>query len=438
MPQTIVSIQNLSKYYRLGVVGSGTLREDLNRWWARARGKPDPLLKVGGMDAGKRKDGQIWALRDVDLDIKRGEILGIIGRNGAGKSTLLKILSRITAPTSGRVIIRGRVGSLLEVGTGFHPELTGRENIYLNGTILGMKKDEVARKFDEIVEFSEISPFIDTPVKRYSSGMSVRLAFAVAAHLDPEIMIVDEVLAVGDAAFQQKCLGKIGTVATDGRTVLFVSHNMGSVAKLCRSCVWLDRGSVRDTGSPESIIPRYLATSTFSTGSIGFNETESRTVTEAWIESVQILKESGSVSVLFTTMDPVVVRINVSIESLLPEIGVSIRVAKLDGTTVIHSVNLVDDTPREFRPGRWSFDCRIPPNTLNRGMYSVSVFADIPYKKWISKKEDILTFEVAPHGPAFRRYPPNVWQGACSPAAVTWHEQQHSAVGPVDDRSARN
>ena len=204
----VIQVEHLSKYYRLGLIGGGTLREDVNRWWANLRGQPDPLLRIGESDHGNRKDGQLWALRDINFEVKQGEILGIIGRNGAGKSTLLKILSRITAPTEGRIKIRGRVGSLLEVGTGFHPELTGRENIYLNGTILGMTRPEVSRKLDEIVEFAEMAQFIDTPVKRYSSGMTVRLAFAVAAHLEPEILIIDEVLAVGDARFRRSVWGR--------------------------------------------------------------------------------------------------------------------------------------------------------------------------------------------------------------------------------------
>lgn len=240
---TVIRVEHLSKQYRLGMIGGATLREDLSRWWALKRGKPDPLAKVGSGDGRAARIGEpFWALRDVSFEVKQGEILGIIGRNGAGKSTLLKILSRITAPTEGVVKVKGRIGSLLEVGTGFHPELTGRENIYLNGAILGMSRREVDRKLDEIVAFSECEQFIDTPVKRYSSGMYVRLAFAVAAHLDPEILIVDEVLAVGDAAFQKKCLGKMGDVSREGRTVLFVSHNMASVQALCRDAIVLDQG----------------------------------------------------------------------------------------------------------------------------------------------------------------------------------------------------
>ena len=254
----VIHVEHLSKHYRLGLIGGGTLREDLHRWWAKARGRPDPLLKIGETDHGNRVGGELWALRDVSFQVQEGEILGIIGRNGAGKSTLLKILSRITAPTTGQVKIRGRVGSLLEVGTGFHPELTGRENIYLNGAILGMKKAEIDRKLDEIIDFAEIEQFIDTPVKRYSSGMYVRLAFAVAAHLEPEILVVDEVLAVGDAAFQKKCLGKMGEVATQGRTVLFVSHQMAAIQRLCSRVLVLSRGQQSFNGGTEDAISHYL------------------------------------------------------------------------------------------------------------------------------------------------------------------------------------
>lgn len=253
---TAISIQNVSKAYRLGVIGHGTLREDLQSWWARVRGKEDPNRIIGSKEA--IEGDTLWALRDVSFDVEQGSVWGIIGANGAGKSTLLKILSRVTAPTSGQIKVRGRVASLLEVGTGFHPELTGRENIFLNGAILGMTKAEVRKKFDEIVAFSEIEKFIDTPVKRYSSGMYVRLAFAVAAHLDPEILVVDEVLAVGDAAFQKKCLGKMGAVAKEGRTVLFVSHNMGAVRGLTHKAVLLEHGRVLMMGDKNEVIQRYL------------------------------------------------------------------------------------------------------------------------------------------------------------------------------------
>jgi len=256
---TVISVENLSKTYRLGQIGTGTFANDLAVWWAKARGKPNPLLKIGQADHGNRDGEDLWALKDVSFSVEQGEVLGIIGKNGAGKSTLLKILSRVTAPTSGQVKVKGRIASLLEVGTGFHPELTGRENIYLNGAILGMTRQEVTRKFDEIVDFAGVGKFIDTPVKRYSSGMYVRLAFAVAAHLDPEILVVDEVLAVGDAEFQKKCLGKMGEVAKEGRTVLFVSHNMAAVQNLCTRGIFLESGKLAFTSSSQKVVEFYLS-----------------------------------------------------------------------------------------------------------------------------------------------------------------------------------
>ncbi len=260
MSQTVISVENLSKSYRLGQIGTGTLSRDLEVWLAKLRGKPNPLLRIGEKDHGNQDGETLWALKDVSFQVQQGEVLGIIGRNGAGKSTLLKILSRVTAPTSGVIKVKGRIASLLEVGTGFHPELTGRENIYLNGAILGMTKQEITRKFDEIVAFAEIEKFIDTPVKRYSSGMYVRLAFAVAAHLESEILLVDEVLAVGDAEFQKKCLGKMGDVASkEGRTVLFVSHNMGAIKQICNSGIEIKGGVIVNSGDIDSIISEYFS-----------------------------------------------------------------------------------------------------------------------------------------------------------------------------------
>jgi len=257
---TVIQIENLWKEYRLGVIGYGTLTADLQSWWAKVCGKEDPNSKIPLLKGQEKQieGDHFWALRGIDLQVNQGEVLGIIGRNGAGKSTLLKILSRVTAPTRGRVMVKGRIASLLEVGTGFHPELTGRENIFLNGAILGMSKQEIRAKFDEIVDFSGVADFIDTPVKRYSSGMYVRLAFAVAAHLEPEIMIVDEVLAVGDLQFQEKCLGKMESVGRQGRTVLFVSHNVGAVEKLCGSVVWIENGVVEKQGDKSEVIEQYM------------------------------------------------------------------------------------------------------------------------------------------------------------------------------------
>lgn len=255
---TVISVENLSKTYHLGQIGTGTFTNDLKVGWAKMRGKPNPLLRIGETDHGNRDGEELWALKDVSFTVEQGEVLGIIGRNGAGKSTLLKILSRVTAPTSGRIRVRGRVASLLEVGTGFHPELTGRENIYLNGAILGMTKNDVHSRFEKIVEFAEIQQFIDTPVKRYSSGMYVRLAFSVAAHLEPDILLVDEVLAVGDAAFQKKCLGRMSDIGRDGRTILFVSHYIPTIVKLCARSLLIGNGSVILDGPSTEITRMYL------------------------------------------------------------------------------------------------------------------------------------------------------------------------------------
>ncbi|UYZ57458.1 ABC transporter ATP-binding protein [Hymenobacter latericus] len=260
MSDIAIQVENLGKLYRLGEIGTGTLSQDLSRWWARVRGKEDPFALVGETND-RTVRGQsdfVWSLKDVSFEVKQGEVLGIIGRNGAGKSTLLKILSKVTAPTTGRVKIQGRIASLLEVGTGFHPELTGRENIFLNGAILGMNKSEIRKKFDEIVDFSGVERYIDTPVKRYSSGMYVRLAFAVAAFLEPEILIVDEVLAVGDAEFQKKCLGRMKDVSVNGgRTVLFVSHNMDAVRSLCTRGVYMQNGGLHSSGEISEVVANY-------------------------------------------------------------------------------------------------------------------------------------------------------------------------------------
>jgi lipopolysaccharide transport system ATP-binding protein len=262
MSDIAIKIENLSKQYRLGVVGTGTLAHDLKRWWAvNVRGKEDPYLKIGetNQQNARGESEYVWALKDINLEVKKGEVLGIIGRNGAGKSTLLKILSRVTKPTSGTISYRGRIASLLEVGTGFHPEMTGRENIYMNGAIMGMTRAEITGKLDEIIAFAGVERYIDTPVKRYSSGMKVRLGFAVAAHLEPEILVVDEVLAVGDAEFQKKAIGKMQDVSHEqGRTVLFVSHNMAGIKTLCTSALILLDGVMDYKGRTHDVIGRYL------------------------------------------------------------------------------------------------------------------------------------------------------------------------------------
>ena len=262
---TAIEFDHVGKQYRLGLVSMGTLSHDLNRWWAmNVRHKEDPYLKIGETNdrSTKGSSDYVWALKDIDFKVEQGDVVGIIGRNGAGKSTLLKLLSKVTGPTVGEIRARGRIGSLLEVGTGFHPEMTGRENIYMNGAILGMTKPEITNKLDEIIDFSGCERYIDTPVKRYSSGMMVRLGFAVAAHLDPEILVVDEVLAVGDAEFQKKAIGKMQDVSQgEGRTVLFVSHNMASIRALCNNGILLENGMVKKTGYIDDVVDSYMSSS---------------------------------------------------------------------------------------------------------------------------------------------------------------------------------
>ncbi len=300
MPETVIEINNLGKQYRLGQLSSRSVGEDLNRWWYQIRGKEDPYLKIGEENDRtlKASSNYVWALNDINIKVEKGEVLGIIGRNGAGKSTLLKILSRTTSPTIGEYKIKGKVTSLLEVGTGFHPELSGRDNIFLNGAILGMKKKEIQQKFDEIIAFSGVERYIDTPVKRYSSGMYVRLAFAVAAHLEPDILIVDEVLAVGDQEFQDKCIGKMKDVSGQGRTVLFVSHNMGAVKQLCTRAVFLENGLLKANGKTNEVINQYFSRDdqTLITGEIPRNYKRLYNNGKGFIDFISTINKANEIS----------------------------------------------------------------------------------------------------------------------------------------------
>jgi lipopolysaccharide transport system ATP-binding protein len=372
---TVISVENLSKTYRLGQIGTGTFSRDLEVWWAKLRGKPNPMLRIGEKDHGNRDGEELWALRDVSFTVEQGEVLGIIGRNGAGKSTLLKILSRVTAPTSGKIKVKGRIASLLEVGTGFHPELTGRENIYLNGAILGMTKQEVRRKFDEIVDFSEVEKFIDTPVKRYSSGMYVRLAFAVAAHLDPEILVVDEVLAVGDAEFQKKCLGKMGDVAKEGRTVLFVSHNMAAITSLCSRVAYLDKGLFTVDGNANEIVQLYLARSASNNGIDLAQRTDRSGSGLVRVKTMSIADASGAVLDIIISGQDVLVRVDYEIPSgVIVENGVCILVFKtqLGQPLFTCSTRLFGEYIRLVQHGHLL--CYIPRFPLNQGSYYVDVY----------------------------------------------------------------
>ena len=287
--------ENISKQYRLGQVGTGTLSHDLNRFWAQILGKEDPYLKIGEANdrSSKGSSEYVWSLRNINFEIEQGDAVGIIGRNGAGKSTLLKLLSKVTKPTTGKIYTNGRIASLLEVGTGFHPEMTGRENIYLNGAILGMTRKEITRKFDEIVDFSGVERYIDTPVKRYSSGMYVRLAFAVAAHLESEILIVDEVLAVGDAEFQKKCLGKMGDVSKgEGRTVLFVSHDLNAVSQICGTGILLNQGLVEYKGGIRETVSTYLNS---NNDSVIYLNQKDNSAKPMFIREIQVVKTHENV-----------------------------------------------------------------------------------------------------------------------------------------------
>lgn len=292
MSNVVIKLENISKQYRLGYVGTRSLHGDFNRWIAKIRGKEDPYLKIGSENVLNNTNGDdyVWALRDINLEVKHGEILGIIGKNGAGKSTLLKLLSRVTGPTTGTIKVKGRIASLLEVGTGFHGELTGRENIFLNGAILGMTKQETQRKLDDIVDFAGIARYIDTPVKRYSSGMYVRLAFSVAAHLEPEILVVDEVLAVGDVEFQKKAIGKMQDVSQqDGRTVLFVSHNMAAVRNLCKNGILLSNGRIEKTGEISEVVDFYLADNAAEVEDCSFVEIQDKHPLASYSKELEII-----------------------------------------------------------------------------------------------------------------------------------------------------
>ena len=374
MPPEIL-VEHLSKEYRLGAIGGGMLWQDVSRWWARLRGKPDPLLPIGHEREARRLGYRFWALDDVSFEVKKGEILGIIGRNGAGKSTLLKIMSQVTAPTSGQIKLRGRVASLLEVGTGFHPALTGRENIFLNGAILGMTKAEIRRKFDEVVAFSECEEFIDTPVRRYSSGMYVRLAFAVAAYLESEVLIVDEVLAVGDVQFQNKCLGRMKEIARgDGRTVLFVSHNMAAVQNLCTRCVLLKSGKVAFEGTAAETTARYVAL-TSEHGMAQLSERHDRSgsgVMRATYIALWNAKGDRINSIL--PNQPFVIEVGYRCEQSVRDFGVSVDVDTIDGmrvTTLYSGFMNVSFRPKGPSGSVW---CSVPGLPLRPDRYSLNVF----------------------------------------------------------------
>jgi len=398
----ILKAENISKQYRLGTVGTGTLSHDLNRWWHKIRGKEDPYLKVGETnDRSTKGDSEyVWALQDINFEVEEGEVLGIIGKNGAGKSTLLKILSKVTAPTTGVIKSRGRIASLLEVGTGFNPELTGRENIYLNGAILWMTKKEITSKLDEIIEFSGCERYIDTPTKRYSSGMTVRLAFAVAAFLEPEILVVDEVLAVGDAEFQKKAIGKMQDISREGgRTVLFVSHNMAAVKSLCTRGMLIEHGRTIFLGDIDDTIDLYLKSSTFSYNSDNYIEFEDKNlpiqISRFEINSInskgEFLKSSG---VLMG--DTIEFSIFVTVKQRYNNIKASVIITTSSGTRIVairsHEItDVVFESSSDF-----VFKAIVPDLKLMPGDYNVTI-ALAENNSTVSIKEECLGFSIVPN-----------------------------------------
>jgi lipopolysaccharide transport system ATP-binding protein len=389
---TVISVENVSKTYRLGNIGARMLREDVARWWAKLRGKPNPLLEITGEQHARQVGDQFLALDNVSFQVQQGEVLGIIGRNGAGKSTLLKILSQVTLPSSGQIKIKGRIASLLEVGTGFHPELSGRENVFLNGAILGMTRAEIRGKFDSIVAFSEIDEFIDTPVKRYSSGMYVRLAFAVAAHLEPEILIVDEVLAVGDASFQKKCLGKMGQVSREGRTILFVSHNAAAIRALCSKAILLTNGAVTASGRVSDVTARY-SVATASAGSI--NEWRDPATApgngNVRMSYVRIIPPEGNGAIDIDSG----ALIEIGFENLRKDINLDCTVYLVsgDGVLIFESGHIIS-SDCDSRSGYYHLTGRIAGQLLNAGRYYLNVVFGKDQRYALFRMDEVVSFNV--------------------------------------------
>lgn len=408
MSRPIIEVCGVSKRYQLGRIGLTSLRSEIERWWGSVRGRAETAA-----------ESDFWALHEVSFTVQPGEVVGLIGRNGAGKSTLLKIMSEITDPTSGEIRLRGRTASLLEVGTGFHPELSGRENIFLNGAILGMRRAEIARKFDEIVAFAEIEQFIDTPVKRYSSGMYVRLAFAVAAHLEPEILIIDEVLAVGDHVFQQKCLGKMQDVARqDGRTVLFVSHNMAAVSRLCQRAIHLEHGRVANAGPAGAVVEQYLAR-TASVQSTWHRPADRPVTGKVGFLNGRVVNEHGAPANVLPFTSPVTVELECLERDTRAPWVLRVSVYDQQGHELFSTHDTEAAIPRPPRPGQTlRIACAFPGSLLKPGTYLVGVSAcelagDSPVALY-EEYEPLLAFEISAQG-----YAGQAGRGLMAPVA-TW------------------
>ncbi len=406
----VIKVENLSKQYRLGLVSSGSLGDDITRWWCKIRGKEDPLLKIGETNDRTKKgeSNYVWSLKDINFEVKKGEILGIIGKNGAGKSTLLKILSKVTGPTTGSIKTKGKIASLLEVGTGFHPELTGKENIYLNGSILGMRKFEITERLDEIIDFAGIERYIDTPVKRYSSGMYVRLAFAVAAHLQPDILIVDEVLAVGDAEFQKKCIGKMKDVASEGRTVLLVSHNMASIKSICNRGILLEDGKIVKNGAVEDVISYYLNNNVVADGTFSVSRehilkiqeglfTKASPTFEVQNVNVSNMKREGSTR--YFSDEEIVLSTDIKLFDAISDLRVVFELVDEFNVCLLASQASDDEKYIDYQStdqvtkGTHQFRCTIPRNILSEKKYFVTL-GIINVKNEHYKIPKIISFDV--------------------------------------------
>lgn len=422
---TAIEFNNIGKQYRLGLVSTKTLSHDLNRWWqTTVLHREDPYLKIGSVnDRTTAADSEyVWALRDIDFKVEQGDVVGIIGKNGAGKSTLLKLLSRVTGPTTGTIKARGRIGSLLEVGTGFHPEMTGRENIYMNGAILGMTKAEISRKLDEIVDFSGCERYIDTPVKRYSSGMMVRLGFAVAAHLDPEILVVDEVLAVGDAEFQKKAIGKMQDVSQgEGRTVLFVSHNMASIKNLCKSGVLLENGMIKTMGTIDDVVSEYMSANLAEIGDV--SEVTEFTRISAQTKEVEVVSLKRQSPYKMDSLQDIVFTARVKRNGHVPSFQFTTLIDNVanGGTRVGMAYSNVIAWPEGKDEAE--FEVRIPHHHLTKGKYILDVWTGIGDAtsscKYYDAVYDTLTFEVEAIGDKLINEWYSYWGESVYPLQVT-------------------
>jgi lipopolysaccharide transport system ATP-binding protein len=396
MSNTVIEFNNVGKQYILGSIGTGTLSQDLNRWWANIRGKEDPYLKIGETnDRTQKGDSRfVWALRDINFKVEQGDVVGIIGKNGAGKSTLLKILSRVTSPTIGDIKIKGRIASLLEVGTGFHPEMTGRENIFMNGSIMGMTKTEIKSKLDEIVDFAGVAKYVDTPVKRYSSGMMVRLGFAIAAHLEPEILVVDEVLAVGDAEFQKKAIGKMQDVSkTEGRTVLFVSHNMAAVRSLCTRGVMLNNGTVNYIGSIPDTLNHYLRDEADNQEKIIINNIKWKKSTLT-ITNIEINNSKNAVSTIRSAQKSLELKIEgITNEAMVYDVMLILK-SKEGVPLASYARGHYDGLIKHQEIGSFTFHNTITlPTILSRGIIIVDLYIHHPTVEYYLKAPDCCILE---------------------------------------------